>query len=109
MTNNGKSLFQEATSLFRVDMPKNLNIITKPIRLGLWNTRTLYKTGNKNFLMREMEKYNIDVCGICRTHLTGSNTETISGWLLLNPGMDDIHRQGVGLLLSPRARASLMS
>ena len=28
---------------------------------------------------------------------------------LLNSGMDDIHRHGVALLLSPRARASLMS
>ena len=33
----------------------------------------------------------------------------IEGWLLLNSGMDDIHRHGVGFLLSPQARASLMS
>ena len=56
-----------------------------------------------------MDKYNIDVCGICETHLTGLNSEMIEDWLLLNSGMVDIHRHGVGLLLSPRARASLMS
>ena len=33
----------------------------------------------------------------------------IEGWLLLSTGIDDIHRHGVGLLFSPRARASLMS
>ena len=79
------------------------------MRIGLWNTRTLCKTGNKIFLVREMDKYNINVCWICGTHLTVSNTEMIVGWLLLTSGMDDIHRHGVGLLLSPRARASLMS
>ena len=79
------------------------------MRLGLWNTRTLCKTGNKMFLVGEMDKYNIDVCVICETHLTGSNTEIIEGWLLLNSEMDDIHRHGVGLLLSPGATASLMS
>ena len=56
-----------------------------------------------------MNKYNIDVCRVCQTHLTVSNTEMIEGWLLLNSGMDDIHRHGVGFLFSPRARASLMS
>ena len=33
----------------------------------------------------------------------------IEGWLLHNSGMDNIHRHGVGFLLSPQARASLLS
>ena len=51
----------------------------------------------------------MDVCGICQTHLTGLSTEMIEGWLSDNSGMEDIYRHGVGLPLSPRAKASLMS
>ena len=101
MKTNSESLSQEAVSLTGNGKWKNLKIIKRPMKLGLWNTRTLYKTGNKMFLVGKMEKYNIGKCGICETHLTGSNTEIIKGWLLVNSGMDDIHRHGVGLLLSP--------
>ena len=109
MKTNGESLAQEAFSKTGVGKRKNLKVIKKPTRLGLWNTRTLYKTENKTFLVGEMEKCNIDICGICKTHLTRSNTEIIEGCLLINSGMDDIRRHGVSLLLSPKARARLMS
>ena len=61
MKTNSESLSQEAVSPTRDDKRKNLKIIKRPMKLGLWNTRTLYKTGNKMFLVEEMEKYNIDV------------------------------------------------
>ena len=109
MKTNGESLSQEAVSPTGGGKWKNLKITKRPMRLGLWNTRTLCKTGNKIFLVGEMDKYNIDVCGICETHLIGLNSEMIEDWLLLNSGMVYIHRHGVGLLLSPRARVSLMS
>lgn len=65
MKTNGESLFQEAVSPTGVSKQKNLKITMRPMRLGLWNTKTLCKTENKIFLVGEMDKYNIDVCGIC--------------------------------------------
>ena len=61
MKTNSESLSQEAVSLTGNGKWKNLKIIKRPMKLGLWNTRTLYKTGNKMFLVEEMEKYNIEV------------------------------------------------
>ena len=48
MKTNGESLFQEAVSPTTVGKRKNLKITMRPMRLGLWNTRTLCRQGIKS-------------------------------------------------------------
>ena len=109
MTTNGQSLSQDTVSTIRGIKRESLKFIKNPIKVGLWNVKTLYKHGNKDLLVSEMERYKLDMCGVCETHLTGSGSEIINGWLLVNSDKDDHHTHGVVLLLSPRSKASLMS
>ena len=109
MTTGNQSLFQDVVSPTRGSKRENLNYTKRPLRVGLWNTRTIYKKGNKEQLVKELERYNIDICGVCETHLTGTDVEKIEGWTLINSGQEDIHAHGVGLVLSHRTRTSLLS
>lgn len=77
--------------------------------MGLWNTRTLYKTSNKEQLVNELERYSIDICEVCETHLLGTDIEKIERWTLLNSGQDNNHAKGVGVVMSSRVKSSLVS
>ena len=80
-------------------------------RFGCWNVRTLNFTGATYMLARNMSKYNLHVCGLSEVRWVDSGMIPIAqGHSLLYSGRKDgFHRQGVGLVLSKRARNALKS
>ena len=80
------------------------------MKIGNWNVRTLYRSGNIAQAAREMTKRGIDVMGISETHWTGQGTMRLAeGETIIYSGRDDDnHREGVGILMSKHAAQSLM-
>ena len=75
------------------------------MKIGNWNVRTLYRSGNIAQAAREMTRRGIDVMGISETHWTGQGTMQLAeGETIIYSGRDDDnHREGVGILMSKHA------
>ncbi|XP_065562490.1 craniofacial development protein 2-like [Artemia franciscana] len=86
-------------------------ISTKTVlNIGTLNTQTLAKPGKMDLLLRELNQYKWDLVGLNETHLPRTGEETISGTsLLLSGRTDGTHRQGVGFILSPTKKKTLIS
>ncbi|XP_061176934.1 craniofacial development protein 2-like [Saccostrea echinata] len=71
-------------------------------RVGSWNVRTLYQTGKLAQVLKEMDRYNIQILGTCETRWTGNGTRKLAtGHQILYSGRkDEQHSSGVGLILS---------
>lgn len=91
---------------------QNLLLPKTVSRIGNWNVRTLYETGKSAQVAREMDRYNIDVLGLSEVRWnTSGDTTLASGHTLLYsgaPNQNDIHRNGVGLMLTRTARRCLL-
>lgn len=72
------------------------------INLGTWNVRTLKKVGHWEMLLEETRRFDVDILGLCETHLTGKDTiiNKDDYTVLLSNRKDGISREGVGLLIS---------
>ncbi|KAK5875618.1 hypothetical protein CesoFtcFv8_026682 [Champsocephalus esox] len=86
---------------------------TRPRRqklaLGTWNVTSL--GGKEPELVREVERYQLDLVGLTSTHSVGSGTLLLDrGWTLFFSGVAHgvRRRAGVGILTSPRLGASLL-
>ena len=105
MTQEGQSQ-QDALRLNKSLLhPKNTT------KIGNWNVRTLYQSGNIAQAAREMVKRDIDIMGISETHWTGQQgkLQLPRGKTIIYSGReDDIHREGVGILMSKSAAKALM-
>ena len=82
------------------DAPGPIRPLVHPkhaMRIGNWNVRTLYSSGNIAQATREMNKKNIDIMGISETHWTGQGKMTLQDdKTMIYSGRDDnIHREGV--------------
>ena len=79
-------------------------------RVGTWNVRTLYQTGKLSQVVNEFDNYRLDLLGLSETRWTGSDKKTLqSGHTFIFSGReDDIHEQGVGLLISKKVSKSLL-
>ena len=80
------------------------------MKIGNWNVRTLYTSGNLTLAAREMTTRGIDIMGISETHWTGQGRiELAEGETIIYSGRDDDnHRQGVGILMSKTAARALI-
>ena len=80
------------------------------MKIGNWNVRTLYKSGNIIQVAREMTSRNIDIMGISETHWVGQGKiQLAEGETIIYSGReDDIHREGVGILMSKKAAKALI-
>ncbi|CAF2944575.1 unnamed protein product [Rotaria sp. Silwood2] len=83
-----------------------LNIAKDIFTVGTWNVKTLWATGKLELLRNEMKRYKYDVIGISEVRWTGKG-ETLSGDFIYS-GESNIHTKGVGILLSAKARKSLL-
>ena len=82
----------------------------KKTRIGTWNVRTLYQTGKLSQVVNEFDNYRLDLLGLSETRWVGSDRKSLlSGHTLIYSGReDDIHEQGVGLLISKKVSKSLL-
>ena len=76
------------------------------LALGTWNVTSL--VGKEPELVREVEKFRLDIVGLTSTHSKGSGTSLLErGWTLFHSGVatGERRRAGVAILIAPRLGA----
>ncbi|KAK3551641.1 hypothetical protein QTP70_020851 [Hemibagrus guttatus] len=76
---------------------------TKNLAFGTWNVTSL--GGKEPELVREVERYRLEIVGLASTHSLGSGTQLLErGWTLFFSGVPYGERRwaGVGLLIAPQ-------
>ncbi|KAK3560274.1 hypothetical protein QTP86_004203 [Hemibagrus guttatus] len=76
---------------------------TKNLAFGTWNVTSL--GGKEPELVREVERYQLEIVGLASTHSLGSGTQLLErGWTLFFSGVPhgERHRAGVDLLIAPQ-------
>ncbi|KAK3514931.1 hypothetical protein QTP86_005222, partial [Hemibagrus guttatus] len=83
--------------------PDNPNPGLKNLAFGTWNVTSL--GGEEPELVREIERYRLEIVGLASTHSLGSGTQLLErGWTLFYSGVPhgERRRAGVGLLIAPQ-------
>uniref|UniRef100_A0A671UP04 Reverse transcriptase domain-containing protein n=1 Tax=Sparus aurata TaxID=8175 RepID=A0A671UP04_SPAAU len=73
------------------------------LAMGTWNVTSL--GGKEPELVREAERYRLEIVGLTSTHSLGSGTQLLErGWTLFHSGVarGERRRAGVGLLIAPQ-------
>ncbi|KAI3371933.1 hypothetical protein L3Q82_006808 [Scortum barcoo] len=76
---------------------------TKTLAIGTWNVTSL--GGKEPELVREVERYRLEIVGLTSTHSLCSGTQLLErGWTLHYSGVaqGERRRAGVGLLIAPQ-------
>ena len=83
----------------------------KIIRVGAWNVRTMYESGKTTQVIKEMDRYKINILGISEMRWTDSGMVTLgSGQTVVYSGRSNgKHQEGVGLIIDKFTRKSLLS
>ncbi|KAK0141183.1 Craniofacial development protein 2 [Merluccius polli] len=79
------------------------------LALGTWNVTSL--VGKEPELVREVEKFWLDIVGLTSTHSKGSGTSLLErGWTLFHSGVatGERRRAGVAILIAPRLGACML-
>uniref|UniRef100_A0A8C5CRJ5 Reverse transcriptase domain-containing protein n=1 Tax=Gadus morhua TaxID=8049 RepID=A0A8C5CRJ5_GADMO len=79
------------------------------LALGTWNVTSLW--GKEPELVREVERYQLDLVGLTSTHSLSSGTVLLDkGWTLFFSGVAEgvRRRAGVGILINPRLSAAVL-
>ncbi|KAI3366481.1 hypothetical protein L3Q82_000619 [Scortum barcoo] len=83
--------------------PQRPNSWTKTLAIGTWNVTSL--GGKEPELVREVERYRLEIVGLTSTHSLGSGTQLLErDWTLHYSGVaqGERRRAGVGLLIAPQ-------
>ncbi|KAI3361857.1 hypothetical protein L3Q82_001978 [Scortum barcoo] len=89
--------------------PRRPNPWTKTLAIGTWNVTSL--GGKEPELVREVERYRLEIVGLTSTHSLGSGTQLLErGWTLHYSGVaqGERRRAGVGLLIAPQLRRHVL-
>ncbi len=81
--------------------PQRPDLWTRKLALGMWNVTSL--VGKEPELVREVEKYRLEIVGITSSHSLGSGTTLLErGWTLYYSGVahGERRRAGVGLVIA---------
>ena len=83
----------------------------KMLRIGNWNVRTMYSVGKTAQVVKEMQRYSLDILGISECRWSGSGRlKTQTGEIILYSGREDnIHQSGVALVMTKQAAGCLES
>ncbi|KAI3356688.1 hypothetical protein L3Q82_003370 [Scortum barcoo] len=80
----------------------------KTLAIGTWNVTSL--GGKEPELVREVERYRLEIVGLTSTHSLGSGTQLLErGWTLHYSGVAQGERRqaGVGLLIAPQLSTAM--
>ena len=81
-------------------MPKKIIHARSNITIGTWNVRTMKDVGKLEELQHGMKRYDWLILGLCESRLLKAGEKsTQEGHRLFWSGQDNIHAQGVGLLV----------
>ena len=79
------------------------------MRIGTWNVRTMAKPGKAVMVVKQMQKFGVEICGLTEVRWPGSGESNTDGYKFLHSGRSDSLRfEGVALLLSPAVARSVM-
>jgi len=84
--------------------------LRKELRVGTWNVRSLVKEGKLDLLEQQLDRYQIQICGLTEVwwkekgHFTTNN-----GHKIVYSGNDEVQRQGVALWMNSKMAKSLIS
>lgn len=96
----------------RKDSLSRMRTLAQPkikLRLGTWNVRTMFQVGKTKQIVNEMINYNIDILGVAESRWTlFGEIKTTDDYHILFSGDDVKHEKGVALVISKRARKSLL-
>jgi exonuclease III len=71
------------------------------MRIVTWNVHTLYRALAMNELVKEMEKYNVDICVLQEIRWPGKGTVIKKNYMILYSGhKSDKHEYGRGFYIS---------
>ena len=82
----------------------------KTVRFGVWNVRTLRGLGKTEQLASVIKQYRLSIVAVTETHLTGAGEMVLdadTGHTMIFSGRKDSNNEGVGLALTPHAKAAL--
>merc|ERR1712035_64070 len=82
--------------------PRRSNPWIQNLAMGTWNVTSL--GGKEPELVREVERFRLEIVGLTSTHSLGSGTQLLErGWTLFYSGVarGERRRAGVGLLIAP--------
>jgi len=110
MTSLGQSrkdaqrLMRQPAVTTSINSPKLENYI------GCWNVRTMFSIGKAAQVAREMNKARCEILGLSEVRWTGFvRVELGSGESIIFSGReDDMHRSGVAIMMSEKAKKSLL-
>ncbi|PIO76758.1 hypothetical protein TELCIR_01154, partial [Teladorsagia circumcincta] len=71
--------------------------------IGTWNVRTLNRTGNLAQLLREFDRYCLDILGISEVRWIGNGRMSSDDKTILYSGHSEKHEGGVGIVLNKKA------
>ena len=90
---------------------KNLNHIQlrNILKVGTWNVRKLKELGKLNNICNEMDRYDLNLLGICETNWNGKGSFTTSTHhSVLFSGNEEGYSHGVAVILSKEAKKTLI-
>ncbi|CAM4690242.1 unnamed protein product [Leuciscus chuanchicus] len=98
-----KGLVLRGSGGSRRQRPRRPDPWTRKLALGTWNVTSL--AGKEPEIVREVERFRLEIVGITSTHGLGSGTTLLErGWTLHHSGVahGERRRAGVGLLIAPQ-------
>ena len=77
-------------------------------RLATWNVLTLGQEGKAGLLIRELEKYKVEVAAISEVRWRSEGEDSLAGgrWKFIHSAADDKGVGGVGIMITGRAKAA---
>jgi exonuclease III len=79
------------------------------MRIATWNVRTLYRAGAMREMVKEMDKYKIDICALQEIRWPGTGTVINKNYVILYSGnKSDKHEFGTGFYISRRNMDNLL-
>ena len=80
------------------------------VRVAAWNVRTMYESGRTAQVVREMERYKVNLLGVSEMRWTDSGILTLnSGHTVCYSGRTDgQHQEGVGIIMDKTAKKSFL-
>ena len=88
----------------------SFNSPKKTCMIGCWNVRTMYSVGKAAQVAKEMRDNKCEILGLSEVRWNGfGQVELTSGESVIFSGREDnLHRQGVGIMMSKKIKKSLI-
>ena len=77
------------------------------LKIGTWNVRTLYRAGQLENVVHEMNRAQLDILGLCETRWPGNGRLELENHTMLYSGGEQ-HAKGVALIMTKKVGKSVL-